>query len=543
MLLQFDGVFYRYPRFQNRVLNNINLSFSPGEMVLLAGASGSGKSSFCRACVGLVPHFYGGELSGRIFVSGLNTRQAPVYRLFTKAGLVFQNPDAQLFNQTVEAELAYGLESLGLASEEIERRIAWAAALTGLEALMERPPYSLSGGEKQRLALGVVLALRPPLLILDEPFANLDPEGAADLRRILNEVRSEGTAVIVVEHRIHELAADADRLIILSQGRVVADGPPRQVLSDDVSPYGLNLPPLVRLFREKGWKEVPLTVEEALKFIRSKDPPVLEEMVRQYKGFGKDSKNIAQGAAAVVEINALWFAYEAQTVLKGIDLTLYSGECLALIGRNGAGKTTLVRHFNGLLRGQRGRVRIFGKDASKIPVSELARKVGFAWQNPNDQLFRSSIREEILAGPKALGAYNSEWCEGLFERFHLKPLLDRTPFLLSEGEKKRVSFASALAAQPGLIVLDEPTAGQDESFRRELGRLIKELRQEGKTVVLVTHDLEFAALQANRWLVMAQGKIIADGTPETVMTDSETLKNAGLRPIQPFRLNQALRTQ
>jgi energy-coupling factor transport system ATP-binding protein len=542
MLLQFDGVSYRYPRFQNRVLNNIALSFSPGEMVLLAGASGSGKSSFCRACIGLVPHFYGGELSGRIFVSGLNTRQAPVYRLFTKAGLVFQNPDAQLFNQTVEAELAYGLESLGLESEVIEGRIAWAAALTGLEALMERPPYSLSGGEKQRLALAAVLALRPPLLILDEPFANLDPEGAADLRRILNEVRSEGTAVIVVEHRIHELAADADRLIILSQGRVVADGPPRQVLSDDVSPYGLNLPPLVRLFREKGWKEVPLTVEEALKFIRSKDPPVLEETVRQYKGFEKDSENITQGSAAVVEISGLWFAYEGQTVLKGIELALYSGECLALIGRNGAGKTTLVKHFNGLLRGQRGQVRIFGKDAGKTPVSELARKVGFAWQNPNDQLFRSSIREEILAGPRALGVYNSEWCEGLFERFHLKPLLDRTPFLLSEGEKKRVSFASALAAQPGLIVLDEPTAGQDESFRRELGRLIKELRQEGKIVVLVTHDLEFAAVQANRWLVMAQGKIIADGAPETVMTDSETLKNAGLRPIQSFRLHLALGT-
>jgi len=543
MILQFDGVSYRYPRVQDRVLTNINLSISPGEMVLLAGASGSGKSTFCRACIGLVPHFYGGELSGRVFVSGLNTRQEPVYRLFTKAGLVFQNPDAQLFNQTVEAELAYGLESLGLASEEIERRMAWAAALTGLEALMERPPYSLSGGEKQRLALGAVLALRPPLLILDEPFANLDPEGAEDLRRILNAIRSEGTAVIIVEHRIHKLAADADRLIILSQGRVVADGPPRQVLADDVSSYGLNLPPLVKLFRDKGWKEVSLTVEEALKFIRSKDPSFQEQAVRQVKGFGEDSENISKGAAPVVEISALWFAYEGQAVLKGIDLTLYSGECIALLGRNGAGKTTLVKHFNGLLRGQKGQVRIFGKDAGKTPVSELAREVGFAWQNPNDQLFQSSIREEILAGPKALGVYNSEWCEGLFERFHLKPLLDRTPFLLSEGEKKRVSFASALAAQPGLVVLDEPTAGQDESFRRELGRLIKELRQAGKTVVLVTHDLEFAAEQADRWLVMAEGKIIVEGTPETVMTDSETLKNAGLRPIQAFRLHQALRTQ
>ncbi len=540
MVLQFDEVSYRYPRFQNRVLNRITLSIPAGEMVLLAGSSGSGKSTFCRACIGLVPHFYGGEFSGHVGVSGIDTRQAAIWQLFNKAGLVFQNPDAQLFNQTVEAELAYGLESLGLTSGEIEGRIARAAKLTGMEALMARQPHSLSGGEKQRLALGAVLALQPPLIILDEPFANLDPGGAEALRKILSELRGAGTAIAVVEHRIHELAAEADRLVVLSGGKVTADGPPREVLAQDVSAWGLNLPPLARLFREQGWKEVPLTVEEALQCIGSGGYAFKEQPGRRSGGSGKTFKEGPERATPVAEIQDLWFGYDRQTILKGVDLSLYAGECVALIGPNGAGKTTLIKHFNGLLRGQKGRVRVFGKESGRTPVSIMAREVGYAWQNPNDQLFQPSVREEILAEAKTLGIYDRDWCQGLFERFGLLSLLDRTPFLLSEGEKKRVSFASALAAQAGLVVLDEPTAGQDELFRRELGRFINELCRERKTVVLVTHDLEFASEQADRWLVMAEGKIIADGIPETIMADSAVMKRAGLQPTQSFRLEKTL---
>jgi energy-coupling factor transport system ATP-binding protein len=211
------------------------------------------------------------------------------------------------------------------------------------------------------------------------------------------------------------------------------------------------------------------------------------------------------------------------------------------VGKNGAGKTTLIKHLNGLFKPLRGHLKILGQETLRRTVSELSRHVGLVWQNPNDQLFRPTVREEVLTGPKALRSYDPSWCDELFNRFGLTPLLERSPFTLSEGQKKRVSFAAALAVKPELIVLDEPTAGQDEPFRSELVKFITDLRREDRTVVLVTHDLEFAAEHANRWLVLADGQIIADGPPETLMADSSTMIRAGLRPTQRHQLIQALR--
>ena len=243
MILRFEGVSYRYPSAESWALNGLDLIIHPGESVLIAGASGSGKSTLCRACIGLVPHFHHGEWIGKVFVDGLDTSKHPVYELFRHAGLVFQNADAQLFNQTVESELTYGLESLGLVHGEIEQRLAWARKLAELDDLMDRPPHSLSGGEKQKVALGSILALRPRLLLLDEPFTHLDPEGTEGLRRILRMMKSEGMALIIVEHRLHEIIHDVDRIIVLHQGKIAADGSPDQVLAGEISNYGLNLPP------------------------------------------------------------------------------------------------------------------------------------------------------------------------------------------------------------------------------------------------------------------------------------------------------------
>jgi energy-coupling factor transporter ATP-binding protein EcfA2 len=236
----------------------------------------------------------------------------------------------------------------------------------------------------------------------------------------------------------------------------------------------------------------------------------------------------------------VWFGYQGVSVLRGLSLTLNRGECVALVGRNGAGKTTLIKHLNGLLKPKRGAVEVLGRDTLRTPVATLARHVGFAWQNPNDQLFQATVRDEVLTGPRALRAYDPGWCNLLYERFELGPLLGRSPFQLSEGQKKRVSFAAALSSRPEVVVLDEPTAGQDESFRRELGRFISELLGEGKTVLLVTHDLEFAAEHAGRWIALAGGRIVADGPPDSVMADPSAMSEAGLRPTQRFRLMQAL---
>jgi energy-coupling factor transport system ATP-binding protein len=540
-ILRIEGVSYRYPHVDSWTLRNLNLTVSQRQGILLAGASGSGKSTFCRACIGLIPHFHGGELVGQVRVDGLDTRQHPVYQLFGHAGLVFQNPDAQLFNQTVEAELAYGLESLGLAPSEIEKRLARASELVGLGPFLSRPPHTLSGGEKQKVALGAIIALGPRLLLLDEPFTHLDPEGAEALRNILQTIRAEGISLVLVEHRLHDVIADFDRFVVLLGGQVAMDDSPRQVLGHDVSGFGLTLPPLVRLFRDREWEGVPLTAGEAFEWLEGRklietirmDLSLTPSPVERPGRFGNE--------APVVTMDKVWFAYRGSPALRGVSLTMNPGECIAIVGRNGAGKTTLVKHLNGLLKPDQGRVRVLGRDTLETPVAELARHVGFAWQNPNDQLFQPNVREEVLTGPKALRVYDPVWSGRLFERFQLGPLLARSPFQLSEGQKKRVSFAAALAVKPELVVLDEPTAGQDEPFRRELGKLIRELQAEGKTIVLVTHDLEFAADHAGRWIALAEGEIVGDGPSEEVMSDKAAMRKAGLRPTQRFQLIEAIR--
>lgn len=540
MILRFEGVSYYYPGLNDPVLDHLDLVVHPEERVLVAGPSGSGKSTFCRACIGLVPHFHHGKLFGKIYIDGLDTAKYPVYELFRHAGLVFQNPDAQLFNQTVEAELVYGLESLGISSSEIEKRLAWASQLTELDALMNRSPHELSGGEKQRVALGAILTLRPKLLLLDEPFTHLDPEATERLRRILRSIKSEGITTIVIEHRLHEIIQDMDRMIIFHQGRCVVDGIPNQVLTEDISSYGLNPPPLLKIFREFGIKKPIFNVDEAIQELIHQNllDPFYDHLVHSS---AIPSNLPASSNEPAVEIKGLWYKINGSPVLKGIDLVIGRGECVALLGRNGAGKTTLIKHLNGLLKPERGLVSIFGIDTRKKPVSALSRKVSLVWQNPNDQIFQPTVRQEVLTGPKVFKSYDRSWCDELFNRFGLLPLLDRSPFSLSEGQKKRVSFAAALAVKPDLIVFDEPTAGQDEPSRSQLTSMLGQFRAKGQTILFVTHDLEFAAEHASRWVLLADGKIMGDGSPDEVMAQSMTMEKAGLRPTQRFQLIQALK--
>ena len=268
---------------------------------------------------------------------------------------------------------------------------------------------------------------------------------------------------------------------------------------------------------------------------------LLDELSPKSVGSSRSLANSSENdSPPMIEVENLEFGYDGKTVLQGVNLTLNRGECVALVGRNGSGKTTLVKHFNRLLKPKRGLIKILGQEAGAKPLTELSRHVGFAWQNPNDQLFQANVRDEVLTGPRALHTYDRDWCDRLIERFGLESLLDRSPFQLSEGQKKRVAFATALAARPELVVLDEPTAGQDEPFRRELAVLMKELRAGGQTVVVVTHDLEFAAQHANRWVVLAEGRVVADGPPNAVMADARALAASGLRPTQSFQLSEAL---
>ncbi len=532
-LIQLEYVRYRYPDASAQALDDINLNIRAGEYVLLAGASGSGKSTFCRLLNGLIPHFYGGSLDGSTRIEGVDTRARPVHEWFARVGLVFQNPQAQLFNSTVAREIAFGLESLGLPRGEIRERIEWTLRAVQIEPLRDRPPHSLSGGEQQLVAIAAMLALRPLVLVLDEPFANLDPAAIERVRMLLRDIHAQGTTLVLAEHRLHATLQDATRLIVLDQGRLARDGAPREVLRDNVARLRLNVPFVVRLAHASGWPAIPLSVDEAMDMARRDDHVLLPERRNGAHGVPGDSP-------AVVEARGLSFAREGRAILQDIQFELRRGECVALIGQNGSGKTTLLKHLDGLYCPTAGSLRVLGQDTVRTPVSDLAQHVGLVFQNPNDQLFKPNVREEIEVAPRALRRFETAWIEKLIAMFELAPLLDRSPFTLSEGEKKRVAFAATLAARPAIVALDEPTTGQDSAFRSALARLMHDLQGEGMTILLATHDLEFAESAASRWLVLADGRIIVHGLPDDVMANAEVMQRAALRSTARFRFVQAM---
>ncbi|MEW6232269.1 MAG: ATP-binding cassette domain-containing protein [Chloroflexota bacterium] len=542
-LVELKGLHYRYHAQGPSVLAGVDLRVKAGEFVLVAGASGSGKSTLCRLCNGLIPHFYNGVLEGTVRVAGLDTRDHPVHELFAQAALVFQNSEAQLFNSTVERELVFGLESLALPRQEIQARVGWAAEVCGIAHLLDRAPHTLSGGEQQRVAIAAMLALRPPLLVLDEPFANLDPEATARVRAVLRAIHRAGTTIVLTEHRLHEGIEEATRLVVLDQGRLALDGEPRRVLREDLTRYHLNVPAVVRFARTWHLPEVPLTVDEALALLEQEsttriltdysDSPTRNPCIR-----------VENPRGVPLQLRSVWFAFEnagRPWALRDVSLAVQAGEQVALVGHNGSGKTTLLKHFNGLLKPGRGSVLVLGQDTRTAKVADLARQVGFVFQNPGDQIFKLTVREEIEVSARALGRFDATWLESLYESFALHPLLERSPYRLSEGEKKRVAFAAALAARPTILVLDEPTTGQDAAFREALIKLLDELGARGMTVVLATHDLEFAEQVAPRWIALANGAVVADGPPDAVMADTEAMARAALRPTADFRLRHSSR--
>ncbi len=532
-LIQLEHVRYRYPDAAAHALEDVHLNIDAGEYVLLAGASGSGKSTFCRLLNGLIPQFYGGSLEGSVRIEGTDIRARAVHEWMATVGVVFQNPEAQLFNSAVAREIAFGLESLGLPREEIASRIAQTLQMVQIERLAGRAPHALSGGEQQLVAIAAILALQPRILVLDEPFANLDPAALARVRSLLQEVHRQGATLIVAEHRLHATLEDATRLIVLDRGRVVRDGAPREVLHDDVSSFRLNTPFVVRLARASGWRDTPLSVDEAVVLSREQDSLTLPERRNGTNAVPADN-------APVVQARGLSFILQGRTILKDIDLDLRRGECAAMLGKNGSGKTTLLKHLDGIYRPTSGSLVVLGQDATRMSVSDLAKHVGLVFQNPNDQLFKPNVREEIEVAPRALGAMDPAWLDKLIEMFALRPLLERSPFTLSEGEKKRVAFAAALAAHPAILALDEPTTGQDAAFRSALAQLLHELRQQGLSILLATHDLEFAERVASRWLVLADGSIAAQGAPDEVMRNTKVMRRAGLVPTARFRFQQAV---
>lgn len=487
-------------------LNDINLSIDGGAYVLICGASGSGKSTLGRTFNGLIPHFYPGVMQGRVRIQGIDTQSQSVLDLFGQVGMVFQNPEAQLFNGTVEREIAFGLESLGLQRAKIRERIHQAAASTGLTALLDRNPHQLSGGEQQLTAIAAILALDPPIMVLDEPYANLDPRHVIQIRDILKQLHRRGKTIIVNEHRLACTLPDAERVWVLDRGRVAFQGKPGKLRRQQALALGLEWPFFAEIKPQPTHAHI-----DVLNPLKQK--PV---------------QTVVQNESVVLAVENLSGTGPNGFRLDRISFKLHKGECIALLGANGSGKTTLLKHLHGLKRPTSGQITVCGQNALKLKTSQLARHIGVAFQNPTSQFFKLTVQEEIRVGPEVLNCLDPTWLDDLINLFRLQPLLKRSPHNLSGGEKKRVAFAAALAAKPVILALDEPTAGQDGYFRKALSQFLVRLRNQGQAILCITHDLAFAWQNCPHWLILSQGRLLAEGASSELLSDRRLMQKAGL---------------
>ncbi|TRO53714.1 ATP-binding cassette domain-containing protein [Candidatus Bathyarchaeota archaeon] len=544
-VIEIKDLCYTYPQSDKPSIKNINLTIEPGEFILLTGPSGCGKTTFCRTLNGLIPKFYNGEMTGQVIVDGLDTADHSTMELATHVGLIFQNPDNQIFALTVEKDIAFGLENLGRSKEEMYKEIDWSAGVTGIQKLRQRATHELSGGQKQRLTIASVLAMHPSIIVMDEPTSFLDPVGAEHIFEVLGQLNRElGITIIIIEHRIDIAAKYVDRIIVFDGGEVRSDGKPVEILSDeDTRLLGVGIPRILtlskRLKDNSIFNPLPITVNQ---FYDDIYPRLPEKKGRPVNKIPFDLQELSgeYHHQPLIEAKGVVFDYSGNVhALRGVDLTINNGDYVAIMGENGAGKTTLVKHFNGLLRPKEGKILFEGEDITGKSVAQLARRIGLVFQNPDDQLFEETVEKEISFALHNFGMKESlidkrvTWALNLLD---ISQYREKSPFALSGGERKRVALASVLAWDPDVLVLDEPTIGQDYGQKERLRHFLVQLRTQGKTVVIVTHDVEFVAESQPRIVLMAGGKVVTEGSTKQIMMDTAALETCSVAQPEITRL-------
>ncbi|WP_181798076.1 ABC transporter ATP-binding protein [Streptomyces sp. WELS2] len=532
-MIRFEDVSVTYEGAGEPTVAGVDFEVPEGELVLLAGPSGVGKSTVLGAVSGLVPHFTGGTLRGRVTVAGRDTRTHQPRELADVVGTVGQDPLAHFVTDTVEDELAYGMESLGLAPAVMRRRVEETLDLLGLAALRDRPIATLSGGQRQRVAIGSVLTPHPRVLVLDEPTSALDPAAAEEVLAVLQRlVHDLGTTILMAEHRLERVIQYADRMVLLpSPGATPLTGTPSEIMA--VSPV---YPPVIALGRLADWTPLPLTIRDA----RRQAAPLRARLA------GSPSRSdsptpVSDPAPApppghpyLAETRSLALRRDTTQALRDVTLTISKGETIALMGRNGAGKSTLLSALVGLLAPTTGTVTVGGLTPHRTPPPALIRRVGLVPQDPRDLLYADTVAAECAASDKDADATEGT-CRALVSELLPDITDDAHPRDLSEGQRLALALAVVLTARPPLLLLDEPTRGLDYAAKARLVSVLRGLAAEGHAIVLATHDVELAAELAHRVVLLAEGEVIADGPMAEIVVSSPSFAPQVTKILAPQR--------
>ncbi len=527
-MIRVEGLSFSYPNAARPVLDGVSFDVEAGELVLVCGPSGGGKSTLLRCLNGLVPHFHGGTFGGRVLVGGRDTREHQPRELADVVGLVLQDPESQIVAETVEDEIAFGMENLGLSAAAMRKRLEEVLDLMGIAPFRGRRLNTLSGGELQRVAIASMLSMQPSVLLLDEPTSQLDPQAAEELLTTVQRLNDDlGLTVLIAEHRLERVAQYADRVLYVPGDGTVACIEVREAMTT------LPLAPAVsRLGRALSWSPVPLSVREGRRFASTMDIAALAQ-----------PNGTRPREEVTVAVDGLTVEYEGIAALENVSLRVHRGETLALMGRNGAGKTTLLRALVGLAKTATGGATVAGQNVVTTATEVLAKDVAFVPQDPASVLYHDTIEREIEDTLSGTGRSGS--VEEALDEWRLCELRRRHPSDLSAGERQRVALAAMLAGRPSVILLDEPTRGMDYETKRLLVENLRRRCASGATVLLASHDVELAGACADRVLLLAEGHVVVEGPAREVLTETLTFstqvnKLLGGRFLTPEDVIEAL---
>ncbi|MFZ0677151.1 ABC transporter ATP-binding protein [Candidatus Binatus sp.] len=546
-----ESVTFTYHDADRPALRAVSLVQNAGEMIGVMGASSAGKSTLAKCLNRIIPEFEDGDFHGAILIAGESIEHLRVCDLAPKVGMVFQDFESQLFSTNVAHEVAFAMEQVGMDRAEMDRRIMPALEAVGLRGFEHRDPMSLSGGEKQRLAIASVLALRPSVIVLDEPTTDLDPEGRAEVFELIKKLRAQGLSLIVIEHESEELRA-ADRIVVLREGEIAADGPPSEVFArtELLTACGVRPPGLGHALELLGIDVQPKSVEQAFEVIVRAYPNVVastyDSVARSRVSDEPKAAGNAIAGPAFIGIEDVRYSYAGgPRVLDSIELKVGAGEFLAIVGQNGSGKTTLAKHIVGLLQPATGRVTIDGKDRALMRPAETAREVAYVFQNPDHQIFAATVQDEVAFGPRNFGLPIDEIerrCNEALEAVGLQNERQSDPFLLSKGERQRLAVASVLVLRPRMLILDEPTTGLDHREQLRMMALVRDLNRGGIAIVIITHTPWLVAEYARRVVLMRKGAKIFDGGVREFFMQDELLRSSSFRAPEITELSRRFGT-